>query len=698
MLNLRKRIKTQLRLTRTKLIWKTRKITKSKTGKSVLVILLSQILIWFIFRESLEKPITIQDAVKFQTNPFIDQTFLPLVEEVEYPELIGVTLAENIDNANNFELKLQKLLSEEYDPRLMPALLMNLIRQNLESFGIDEKFKVPFSWSSWLDLESSFTNNNLSCEQLNLEILDLESCSDINNSPKVFPLFRITGKILGELTEEKRRLIGSNYLLHSAPIPERIVIMGIGPTLVIPTFKNTHASVYHKYDRDYMRSMVTNRTINIQEEASKLRTCKHLQGKHPDDLDINRDIFRAVSAPPVDTHLKSEDFILNINLYVEALSENVVYSVQNQVLNVFDRKLLLGLQFNLKYNDIYPKYFHEALTIEDKRGHHYDWRFFQKLSYSDYEKAAILHRLTRAWLRFSNSIGLKTWLAHGSLLGWYWNGITMPWDPDLDVQMTIHSLLLLARNYNQTLVVDAEEGIGSYLLDIGPSYFSRHKANGLNAIDARFIDTASGFYVDITALAFSDRSSQDISEWDIPEVLEFNKVLDKDYKQKEQSKTLLPEELSQILDSKRENIVKEKQLFNCKNRHFYTLQDLHPLEPTFFEGYFALVPHNYLEILNREYPHGLYSNEHAGHKYRPMLDLWVPKAICPKDKLGNKCKDETTLLEANLVRAMTSRHRKQMKLAGKPQFGFNWEMPNLPLSRLDPWIIRRAIKLGSLFV
>ncbi|ODV82283.1 uncharacterized protein CANTADRAFT_39796, partial [Suhomyces tanzawaensis NRRL Y-17324] len=256
-------------------------------------------------------------------------------------------------------------------------------------------------------------------------------------------------------------------------------------------------------------------------------------------------------------------------------------------------------------------------------------RFFNTVDYTNYERKAILHRLSRAWLRYANSVGIQTWLAHGTLLGWFWNGLNLPWDLDLDVQITTTSLLLLARNYNQTLVLDVTDndinlGVATYLVDVGPAYHHRSRGNGLNTIDARFIDTSTGFYVDITALSHTEK------------------------------------QLRMEMESLRAKYIENQELFSCKNLHFSTWDNLSPLRQTLFEGVKAYVPNAFQHILKREYHHGLYSKQHEKHTYRPVLDLWVPSHICRNDPIGNACHDADTLLDADHTKQFTTYHRQEM--------------------------------------
>lgn len=78
------------------------------------------------------------------------------------------------------------------------------------------------------------------------------------------------------------------------------------------------------------------------------------------------------------------------------------------------------------------KYFHEPGG--DDLLHHYDIRYFQKIV-TDEERQDTLRHLIRAYLLTFEYLGVETWIAHGTLLAWYWNGKILPWDWDLDTQV-----------------------------------------------------------------------------------------------------------------------------------------------------------------------------------------------------------------------------------------------------------------------
>ncbi|ODQ62199.1 hypothetical protein WICANDRAFT_18293, partial [Wickerhamomyces anomalus NRRL Y-366-8] len=222
------------------------------------------------------------------------------------------------------------------------------------------------------------------------------------------------------------------------------------------------------------------------------------------------------------------------------------------------------------------RYFKEGSLLELPHLSHYDLRFYYN-RIEPIDRLAILHRIARSWFRFTNRLELKTWIAHGSLLGYYFNGLIMPWDDDLDVQVTASSFEKLME-YNGTLVIDYNDlNLGKYLIDINPWYGVRSKESD-NKIDARFIDVESGLYIDITTLSH-------------------------DYIDK--------------------NDVQNENLIFCKDYHVYKIDELSPLIPTIFEGEVGYVPNNIQNLLLREYKRkSLYLFEYRGFQFDKFRRIW----------------------------------------------------------------------------
>ncbi|KAK3387620.1 LicD family-domain-containing protein [Podospora didyma] len=250
-----------------------------------------------------------------------------------------------------------------------------------------------------------------------------------------------------------------------------------------------------------------------------------------------------------------------------------------------DKERLPRFNFNSIISE--EKYFIEAGNGIDLG--HYDKRYFQGLIDYDEHRATLQH-LIRSYLTvFREELNIETWLAHGTLLGWWWNGRIMPWDADLDVQVSAEALSLLTKTgYNMTFhdyqytSDDDEDGKGRkkqgsrrYLLDINPWSAERSRLLGLNVIDARWIDTSNGMFIDITGLAERD-----------------------------------PDNMPGV--------------WSCKNYHRYYTTDLYPLRETEFEGVPALVPYSFNRVLIDEYgTKSMVQTEFAGHHWVPGVKAWL---------------------------------------------------------------------------
>lgn len=187
---------------------------------------------------------------------------------------------------------------------------------------------------------------------------------------------------------------------------------------------------------------------------------------------------------------------------------------------------------------------------------------------------------------------------HGSLLGWWWNQAIMPWDSDVDVQMTLESMSFLAEYHNMTIhhfalpqpLYDIEEEEGDnaneighktrdYLLEINPHYKNGSVADSLNMIDARWIDTETGLFIDITTLRRNATAEE---------------------------------------EGKRGHMM-------CKDKHHYLEQDIFPLRISTFEGVPAMIPYAYSELLEEEYGRSsLTQASFEGYTFSSALKMWRP--------------------------------------------------------------------------
>ncbi|GAB7336299.1 hypothetical protein MBLNU13_g09045t1 [Cladosporium sp. NU13] len=224
------------------------------------------------------------------------------------------------------------------------------------------------------------------------------------------------------------------------------------------------------------------------------------------------------------------------------------------------------------------KYFHES-TFDA----HYDARFGVK-GVSQEQRRFHLRALIQAYLSAMNNIGIETWLMHGSLLGWHWNRKVLPWDHDLDVQVSLQGMRHLV-DYHNTTFPAVEPFVARdrhrYLLDINPNWVNTDTADGGNKIDARFVDTTIGLYVDITVLHRDNRAAAQSN----------------------------------------------KRVMMCKDGHRYNYEDIFPLQTTEFEGIAAKVPSSSASVLTKEYGVGSLNNTVYGdHRFDADLGEWVHKS------------------------------------------------------------------------
>ncbi|KAI8807269.1 hypothetical protein BJ742DRAFT_813060 [Cladochytrium replicatum] len=138
-------------------------------------------------------------------------------------------------------------------------------------------------------------------------------------------------------------------------------------------------------------------------------------------------------------------------------------------------------------------------------------------SLTDEERSVAYRYLFRAWAGFAHKHRIPYWLSGDTLLGWWWGERRLPWIDALQVHFTGSTLEYLAalngttHGVNEALPPTPTQNILSryialgvwrdrYVLDVSPFAFNR-LSDIHNAIEARFIDTATGLYIDLVALS-----------------------------------------------------------------------------------------------------------------------------------------------------------------------------------------------------
>jgi hypothetical protein len=236
------------------------------------------------------------------------------------------------------------------------------------------------------------------------------------------------------------------------------------------------------------------------------------------------------------------------------------------------------------------KFFHESTFSS-----HYDGRF-ASAELPRQARQFHLRLMLKAYMDSMQRMGIRTWLMHGCLLGWWWNGQIMPWDTDIDVMVDEHGMRELGGWWNMTVhQFDAPDlGISldpdlksndttsqmrtysklleevsthgkKYLLEINPHYSNTSTTDRLNVIDARWIDVATGLFIDITTLHIQPISNPTAASL-------FHHASD----------------------------AHELELYT-KDQHAYSSTQLFPLRTSTFENIEVKVPFAYEEVLLDEY-------------------------------------------------------------------------------------------------
>lgn len=556
------------------------------------------------------------------------------------------------------------------DKRITPARYLNHLMNHIteRNGGVSESLKYEFSWSDWINFDERLLpsmdyllkHNGLpisNCSQFETEIgfptdnifkVDfLSNCSDLtaseiyNMANLNYPHFKAMAPLDNfELPIEARIVHGATYVYHTQLPPERLIFVdgSSKSDFIIPVAntENVHKEpVLPEWNADESDGDISLPALNDL-------VAKIVDQLPPSDVEnvYNREI--TVDIARINRNLILDDSTFTLNKHdfenprnLSQIRASLSYPEEEGSL---DANLYANILSEMEtYPDgDYPKYFHEP-RLSDKKigGSHYDWRFFNiKEIDNEYKRLSTLNRLIRAWLRFTNNENIHTWLAHGTLLGYSFNGFMLPWDYDHDVQVSSSAMWRMAKYYNQSLIVDCtsddqySSGYGQYFLDISSNFFNRTNSNGNNAIDARFIDIHTGMYIDITQLSDVINKEETLKH----DLVDFGKVL------KQEFYRLLKQQRISI-----DGIIEEDNLVSCKNHHFYRLEDFEQFEKHIFEGEYAYVPKHWPDILDREFPKRKTAWKHEGYTWRSQLELWVFDKRCSKrsfDRTGTSCSDD----------------------------------------------------------
>lgn len=447
---------------------------------------------------------------------------------------------------------------------------------------------LPFNWYDWVDLTMlnkmivSPPERSGSCHDFVSSIAfpgDGDTfCSDNVKSSDLG--YTIKSQAPYRLSEEMTKRVSKSYLYTTAPIPDQVIFSTKSGALHSFTTNGTKKLLDSTLVRDYI-SKSTRKVVDVHQEYDILTKNE-------------RNYIKELES---DVKIPFTSFDFDYESTVKALKQR-----ENE-LTPRERRYLESIQYSKEKVEAkqVTKYFQEVELVQQMNGG-YDWRFFNGVI-NVKQRELVIIRLLRAWLQFTRNAEITTWIAHGTLLSWHFNGLNFPYDTDIDVQMPLSDLHKLSLHYNQSVVVeDIHEGYGRYFIDCGTWITLREHENVLNNIDARFIDIDTGVYIDITGLAISN-------EWPSGPFVPA-KYLDQE----------------NVLSKNAKSLNKKLQLVSCRNRHTLRYKSLTPLRKTTIAGEIGYVPGNINEQLDMEYGNNaVLMNSFQEYYYITKLRLWIRK-------------------------------------------------------------------------
>lgn len=504
---------------------------------------------------------------------------------------------------------------QPFDPRLTLSIYLDRIKARPND-------PIQFHWGDWVDLSKlneffykKQKDVKIKCENL----FDISKDDELIRESRIVPVkeycktyyddplgFKVKG-YAGPQTVENNELLSKAYLYSNFENPFKVVFLAHEGSYEVNVkghkSDTRHSLLFNGYVELFVKD-TKEQSVNVLDKYNSL--IQHTPPNKEHILDKE------------EIELDHKSFDINI--------DKIITELESQLkLSLIEANYLNSLKFS-RGDDDPPKYFNEAKLLESHEhkwlGDHYDWRFFNGLTVGNEDQIISLHRLIKNYLNFTKQHGIITWIAHGTLLSWYWNGISFPWDTDLDVQMPIDQLHKLSRHYNQTLIVENVgddkgnfNGMGKYFIDVGSSINYRTKGNGNNNIDARFIDVDTGLYVDITGLSVTDIEPPSRYEY----LLEMND----DIKQE-----LLKNHKNELEEIQPYYKNKELRLFNCRNNHFQSLEELSPLKLVMIENQLSYIPTNFKMMLNNEYNlNSMTEKNYRDYIYLNNFKIWVKTQI-----------------------------------------------------------------------
>ncbi|KAH3665777.1 hypothetical protein OGAPHI_003965 [Ogataea philodendri] len=569
---------------------------------------------------------------------------------------------------NTTEYRQRRETRLSYDPRVTFAVYINHIQKLFSTQNprnADNKLiSVPFSWQDWVDLSvlnrylELPENERPSCEDIltqglrykpsnkietpnrNIDVACVDNDRYLGKANRaLLPGFNFKDRT-GKKSFREKVIHAKSHLLSYAPVPSSILFLTVNGTYEVSVTE----------DSTMMNSGLYSNFIGDEEfaVADPIRELERLTSTVPakkGDIDFDL-VFVAENdfrydIPVERFYYPYEEIIADYENRIDQLSQKEMrhLDVLKYSASVPDKKLDKAFK---EVNINWPATFNGHKVTEN--GGHYDSRFFNgfmtesKVNEFDdvnEKRKLTLHRILHTWLQFTYKEGIISFLAHGTLLSWYWDGLVFEWDDDIDVQMPIMDFDRFSMKFNNSLIVeDAHYGFGKFYVDCGAYPTHRTKGNGRNNIDARFIDVDSGMYIDITGLALTATNKLPTRLEKLERKLKAAAKGNGEYKdpgdipsgrfKQARSGQRAPKGPETTPEALQRN--KELNAFNCRNNHFYTHSELSPLRLSTMEGSPCFVPNDFRTVLTSEYVGGLRKMLFNKHLFVDELRFWLPSS------------------------------------------------------------------------
>ncbi|KAI3405807.2 hypothetical protein KGF56_001414 [Candida oxycetoniae] len=567
----------------------------------------------------------------------IDPTLL------EYNALVQQN--QSLFNPKDIALDVYNYLIEQQQLQLQLQLSLQLssLQQQQKQQVSDSTLKIGtdkgiyFHWDDWVDLDIA---------KQYLTLARSDSSLETQCDASLIKYGKVSGHWLESYNTKINRGAVNLYCLKE--IPEKVIVTTDKWLIEIPVIAKRRFGTL-KSNQVQSNQLITklNQINTTSLPQFRSRSTTHLQKK---------------------IMIEPEEFIFKPDVEIFALQEKL----NNQTISKKELEYLEFLEYSnnhlVDYTDRYFKYPWIYSDIIQGNAHHMAYPFFKRYI-SDRERQSVLHHMVRAWFQFAETNGFASWINYGSLLGWSFNGVNMPWDTDIDVQMPIAQLDKLGREFNKTLVMENPKyGNARYWLEISPTYI--RQGNGKNHIDARFIDIHTGLYIDITALSHTE----------VPPPAKHN----------------MPDNLSTML-------------VHCKNWNWHTLDELLPIRHTYFEGASVYIPNKVNQLLTNKYGKGALTDYNVyNHNYQPDISMWVSDRICkeaPKEEVSRfnrwqgltragACNSPKLQDEYKIIRQSIRRHYDLNQDLDSSIYYDIEQLEDLPISRKDSWDYYNDINQG----